>query len=174
VAKKITIGLILFIGLVLIIPVFLKPTFHIERSIIIEKPASEIITTVSDYNTWKNWSPWALNDPAQVVTVSGKPGTVGHVQTWEGQINGKGKQTIASVTPNKEVVFNLEFIDPNPMVSVARMNFEDFGSGTKLTWSNDGDSEYPVGRYFGLFLDGMIGPDFEKGLTNLKNLLEKK
>ena len=33
--------------------------------------------------------------------------------------------------------------------------------------------DYPLGRYVGLMLDGMIlGPQFEKGLANLKRVCE--
>jgi len=31
----------------------------------------------------------------------------------------------------------------------------------------------PLNRWFGVFLEGMIGPDFEKGLANMKKLVEK-
>jgi len=30
----------------------------------------------------------------------------------------------------------------------------------------------PIRRYFGLFMDGMIGPDYERGLGRLKTLAE--
>jgi hypothetical protein len=30
----------------------------------------------------------------------------------------------------------------------------------------------PINRYFGLMMDGMMGPDLEKGLTNLKDRVE--
>jgi hypothetical protein len=89
-------------------------------------------------------------------------------------VNGKGKQTISALVKDKELTFDLEFLDPNPMKSIAKFTFEPVEGGTKVTWSTSGESEYPVGRYFGLFLDGLIGPDFEAGLNNLKNILEKK
>lgn len=46
--------------------------------------------------------------------------------------------------------------------------------GVKVVWSDAGDlGMNPLSRWFGLFLDRMIGPDFEKGLSNLKRNLEK-
>jgi hypothetical protein len=31
----------------------------------------------------------------------------------------------------------------------------------KVTWTNDGDlGASPIGRWFGLFMDRMMGPDF--------------
>jgi hypothetical protein len=47
------------------------------------------------------------------------------------------------------------------------------GSGTRATWTLTSDfSRSLVGRYFGLALDGMVGPDYEKGLAKLKALAE--
>jgi hypothetical protein len=171
--KKISIIVIGIIAIILLIPVFLKSTFLIERSIVISKPANVIFQTVSDYHTWKNWSVWSLQDPLQTISILGKPGEIGHSQEWDGKVNGKGKQTISALVKDKELTFDLEFLDPNPMKSIAKFTFEPVEGGTKVTWSTSGESEYPVGRYFGLFLDGLIGPDFEAGLNNLKNILEK-
>ena len=48
------------------------------------------------------------------------------------------------------------------------------GSGTRVTWTNEGDmGTNPVNRYFGLMMDSMVGPDFEAGLKNLKALAER-
>jgi len=169
--KKISIIIIGIIAVILLIPVFLKSTFKIERSIVISKPASLIFQTVSNYGTWKNWSIWAIKDPLQTITISGKPGEVGHLQEWDGRINGKGKQTITALVKDKEIEFELEFLDPNPMKSTAKFILDPIENGTKVTWMTTGELEYPIGRYFGFFLDGLIGPDFEAGLGNLKTLL---
>ena len=46
-------------------------------------------------------------------------------------------------------------------------------AGTRVTWTNEGDmGANPVNRYFGLFMDRLVGPDFEGGLKNLKALVE--
>ena len=92
---------------------------------------------------------------------------------WDGKINGKGNQTVISVTANKSIASKLAFTEPNSMESVATLTLESIPTGTKVIWSNEGKLDYPVGRLFGPFLDGMVGPDFEKGLMNLKKLAEK-
>jgi hypothetical protein len=172
--KKLSIIAIGIIALILIIPIFMKSSFKVERSLVIAKPASDIFPTVADFNTWKNWSVWALSDPEQKMTITGTPGQVGHTEEWDGKITGKGKQTVKSIIKDKEIVFDLEFTEPNAMVSTATILFESLDGGTKVTWLNEGNLDYPVGRYFGPFLDGMVGPDFEKGLSNLKSWVEKK
>jgi hypothetical protein len=47
------------------------------------------------------------------------------------------------------------------------------GDGVKVTWLDAGDlGMNPLFRWFGLFIEHMIGPDFEKGLANLKRVAE--
>lgn len=172
-AKKIVFVLIGLVALILFVPVFMKPSFQIERSIEIAKPAEVIFPFVSDFSKWKDWSHWSSTDPGQKVTISGSPGQVGHKMEWDGKINGKGIQTVISITENKSVASSLIFTEPNSMESVATLSFTSTATGTKVIWSNEGKLDYPVGRLFGPFLDGMVGPDFEKGLMNLKKLVEK-
>lgn len=171
--KKIVFVLIGLVALILFVPAVMKPTFRIERSIEIAKPAEEIFPNIADFSKWKDWSYWASSDPEQKLTITGNAGEVGHKMEWDGKINGKGHQTITTIVPNKIVSSRLAFTDPNSMESVATLTLEPTPTGTKVTWSNEGNLDYPVGRLFGPFLDGMVGPDFEKGLANLKKLVEK-
>lgn len=52
-------------------------------------------------------------------------------------------------------------------------NFKKEGEATVVTWYMDSDMGWnPIGRIFGLFMDGMLGPDFEKGLADIKKVSE--
>lgn len=51
--------------------------------------------------------------------------------------------------------------------------FSPEGSGTKVTWAFEFDTGFnPLLRILGKFMDGMVGKDFEKGLSKLKTILE--
>jgi hypothetical protein len=48
------------------------------------------------------------------------------------------------------------------------------GSAQKVVWTDQGDlGMNPVFRWFGLFIEKIIAPDFERGLANIKKLVEK-
>ena len=49
------------------------------------------------------------------------------------------------------------------------------GDGTRLTWTMKGKNDFQA-KLFSLFvnLDRLIGGDFERGLANLKALVEEK
>ncbi len=48
------------------------------------------------------------------------------------------------------------------------------GNGTRVTWTLESAFGYDLaGRYFGLVLDKFVGADYEKGLAQLKAVVEK-
>jgi hypothetical protein len=48
------------------------------------------------------------------------------------------------------------------------------GGGQKVVWTDQGDfGMNPMFRWFGLFIEKIIAPDFERGLANIKKLVEK-
>src|SRR6185436_1290567 len=81
-------------------------------------------------------------------------------------------QEILVSTPPSNIVLKLTFGD-FPGDFVANYTLVPEGTGTKVTWGFDADYGSSVlGRYFGLFSDLMLGPDYEKGLGRLKAFVE--
>ena len=76
--------------------------------------------------------------------------------------------------PGKQVAFDLEFIKPYPGKCQSALTFAPEGTGTKVTWSIDGQSNFMAKamELFGGNMDKMMGPDFERGLAGLKSLVE--
>ncbi len=53
------------------------------------------------------------------------------------------------------------------------LHVETADQGSRVTWAFDQDfGSNLIGRYFALILDGLIGPEYEKGLNNLQNLMQ--
>jgi hypothetical protein len=111
-------------------------------------------------------------DPEAKQTVTGAPGAAGHSWSWEGEKSGVGSMTLALVEENRSVQSKLVF--KKPMTSEADDYFllEPTSTGTKVTWRNTGNLPYPVGRFFGLGVEGMLGPQFEEGLAGVKSIAE--
>jgi uncharacterized protein YndB with AHSA1/START domain len=172
--KIIGIALLSIVGLVLIIAAFLPSEFTVTRSVEIIKPVDSVYAVVADFGQFPKWNPWAEKEKAALpFTVTGMAGTVGNAYAWVGTETGVGSMTITAVEPGKSITQDLVFTAPFQSASVVTWTFESSANGTKATWSNNGKSLYPMGRIFGVMMDKMIGPDFEKGLSNLKTLMEK-
>jgi hypothetical protein len=152
---------------------------HVERSIVIARPASMVHAVVDSFALFNRWSPWAELDPATRYTFSGPERGAGASMSWASDDPnvGKGTQTITASTP-EAVTIALDF---GGMLATSTMRLAAAGEGTELTWAFDADLPIPLdggfffgvlGRWFGLGMDGMIGADYVRGLDRLKTLLE--
>jgi hypothetical protein len=175
VARKIAIGLVVVIVVFLVLVATRPATFHIERSLRMEAPASAVAALVDDFHAWRKWSPWEKFDPAMKRSFSGNPRGLGAGYAWEGNDQvGKGRMTIVESTPRR-VAIKLEFLEPWTATNTATFSFAPEGDVTTTTWAMDGQNSF-MAKAVGLFMDmdKMIGADFERGLSNLKAEAERE
>ena len=157
----------------LLVAAFLPGKKYFERSIVINSEPEKVYSLITDFRNYKKWNPWSHREPGARGEMSGQPGHTGHRWEWEGRIIGTGSLTIREYEPAKYVKSDLIFLAPRRMTSEDIWQFEALDKNkTKVKWANYSELAYPMERYYGLFLDKMLGPDFEQGLTNLKNLSE--
>ena len=80
---------------------------------------------------------------------------------------------ITESRPNELIRFNLEFIKPMAGTSTAEFTFKPEGNQTTVTWSMTGKNNF-IAKAFCMFvsMDKMIGGQFEKGLADLKSVVE--
>lgn len=143
-----------------------------ERSIVIDRPASVVFPLVSDYRRFNEWSPWAELDPATTYELSSPTNGVGAKMSWSSNDPsvGKGSQTITALTPNQRVEAALDFGDQGLANSYFQLSAE--GQGTKVSWGFQSDLHGVVERWFGLMIPSMVAPDYEKGLAKMKQVAE--
>jgi len=170
--KWLGISLISLIALLLIIALFLPSNFHVERSIEIDKPVNAIFETAVDMNLRAKWDPWLEMEPSAEISVQMTPEIIGSGYTWKGEIIGEGKITILEFIPNELIKSKIEFIEPQSMESDVIWSFIETDNGTLITWAFEGSLSYPIEKWSGLFMDKFMGPQFEKGLSNFKKLVE--
>ena len=167
------VGALAALLLVLVLASFFLPrNYRVERSIVIKAKPEVVFAQFGDLRAWKSWGAWQERDPGMKITYSEKTTGVGAWSAWESQKEGNGRMTIKSIEPAKSAHYLLEFPDMS-MQSNGSMTLEPADGGVKLIWVDGGDlGMNPMSRWFGLFLDRIIGPDFEKGLANMKRLVE--
>lgn len=152
----------------------LPSIYHVERSIVIDRPPSHVYAQIARLQNWTNWNPWTSMDPDAKTSISGIQGEVGSSWSWDGEILGKGSLTIVDLVPDRAVRSKLVFREPREMEADDLWEFKPEGRATRVVWTSEGHLSYPIGRYIGLFMDRMMGPDLEQGLYNLKSHLEQK
>jgi effector-binding domain-containing protein/uncharacterized protein YndB with AHSA1/START domain len=150
-------------------------TYNVHREIVINAPAETVYKTASHYENFPQWSPWQHLDPNMKTNIEGTDGTVGAKYSWVGNNKaGAGAMTLTKLEENKTIGQDLDFEKPFKSHATTYMNFEPADGGTKVTWGMMGESGF-VSRVMMTLMGGMdkmIGPDYEKGLANLKSLTE--
>jgi hypothetical protein len=170
---KIVGGLALLVLLLALVAFTLPRHYRVERALVINAPPEAVRAQVADLSAWKNWGAWQERDPGMKLSYSTPSTGVGAWSAWESKKEGNGKMTITEQTPAR-VAYHLEFPDMGTQSSGA-IELQAQTGGVKVIWTDAGDlGMNPIMRWFGLFLDkSLIGPDFERGLANLKRLAEK-
>jgi hypothetical protein len=159
--------------------VALQPSdYKVARSTQIAVPPDGVFAFINDLHTWEDWSPWAKLDPAMKTTYSGAAAGPGAVYHWVSTKNdvGEGRMTITGADPPESLTIRLEFLKPFESLSETRFTIRPAGNGSQVDWVITGHTGF-VEKAVTLAMGGMdklIGPDFERGLAQLKSLAEKQ
>jgi uncharacterized protein YndB with AHSA1/START domain len=150
-------------------------TYTVERSLMIDAPAARIYEQIADFHHWTSWSPWEGVDPDLRRTYSGAESGTGAVYGWSGNRKaGQGRMEITETTQPSRVQIDLVFEKPWKSRSETIFTIQPEGSGSRVTWLMTGKKTFMT-RVMGIFtsMDRLLGPDFEKGLAELKTTAEQ-
>lgn len=170
--KRLLFVVVLFNVLLLVVSLFLPRRYRVERRVSIQAPPEKIFPYLNQLKRWVEWTAWTKEkDPTLEYAYSGPDQGVGSVQSWTAQ-SGSGSLTLTASDPKTGIRFDLQF-EGGRWHSTGAITLTPEGSATTVIWANEGDLGWnPVGRYFGLLMDKMMGPDFATGLAKLKQLAE--
>lgn len=175
--KKILLyGLGVILVAIFVLMIAAPKTETITRSIVVNKPVEVVYSYFSSLQNMEEYATWQAKDPNTVNTYIGAGNTVGSIHEWTSEHKevGKGEQEIISMVNNKEIYSELRFFEPFESTSTAFLKFEEDGNNTKVIWGYEA-SYAALESVFMMFLDmdKLLGPDFEKGLSKAKTILEE-
>ena len=169
--KKILVAIGGIVLLLLVIPAGLSSKMRVTRSIEIQRSPADVHAYLADLNQYPKWNPFSENDPGSTAQVAGTG--IGSTLIWKGEKTGEGRMTITQIQPNQRVQLKLEFFTPMAGEALLEWTTDAIDANkTHVTWSMDQDLSY-FHRYVGLLMGGSIAKTFDRGLSNLKKLLEK-
>jgi hypothetical protein len=131
---------------------------------------------VNDFHAWRAWSPYEALDPQLKRSYDGPASGVGARYGWSGNAKaGEGRMTIIASEPPARVGIKLEFLKPFAATNTADFTFVPAGNQTTVTWAMFGENNF-MAKAIGLVMsmDQMVGGQFEKGLADLKSIVEAK
>jgi uncharacterized protein YndB with AHSA1/START domain len=149
-------------------------TYTVERSTTIDAPPDRVFEQLVSFHNWVNWSPWEGLDPDLQRTYSGPGSGVGSVYVWSGNRKaGQGRMEITQASAPAKVMIELFFEKPFKARNNSTFNVLPAGSGCRVTWTMTGRKTLMT-KVMGVFtsMDKLVGPDFERGLAQLKSTAE--
>lgn len=164
------------VGLVLVVALFVKKGYSIQREVIINRPVDMVYDYLRHIKNQDQFSVWVMKDPNKKQDFRGTDGTVGFVYAWDGnKESGAGEQEIKALVQNQRIDTEVRFVRPMAAIAQTPMTLESTGpQQTKVTWAMVSEMKYPM-NFMMLFLDfdKLLGKDMVTSLNTLKGILEK-
>ncbi len=163
-------------AVVTIIGLFIPSSVKISRGIIIHADSVIVHNELSDVKNWHQWMPWITSDIGAIVQLSPITDQPGSFFKWKGLSN-KSSGTITLQQINPDVIHVLyQLKDMNDAEGGFRLRSTGtLKQETEVQWFMEYKLKwYPWERFYGIFLDKIIAPAFDKGLEQLKVLIEEK
>lgn len=143
------------------------PKMHIRKTIRIDAPVGAVYQKLNDFNHWRAWSPWLVQEPEAKVTVAEDT----KYYEWEGDRIGSGNMRVTAERENEWIDYDLAFLKPWKSRSKVRFELKPEGEQTEVAWLMD--SSIPFFMFWmKKMMTALVGMDYERGLAMLKNYVE--
>ena len=174
----IILAIIGIVVLFLIIGFFTKKDYSVGREIIVNKPKVIVFAYLKLLKNQNKFSVWGSMDPNMRTVYTGTDGTEGFVSAWESDNKnvGKGEQEIQKIVEGERLDYEIRFIRPFKSTNWAFITNKRINDNQTLVhWEFSAKMKYPMNLMLVFMnMEKMIGNDLEKGLQNLKAILEQK
>ena len=128
---------------------------------------------VTDFVSWKDWSPWLMHDPDNVqltYSESPAPNEVNGFYSWKSDKLGEGTLTHKEFKKPSFINQELKFVKPWKSVAQTTWTFEKVGEKTKVTWSMSSSLPFHF-RWLKPLMMRAIPNDYHTGLLMLHQIL---
>lgn len=144
----------------------------VERAAIIEATPDAIYPLLTSSAGFQSFNPYKDADPDLEIIFQGPAEGVGSGFAFSGR-DGQGTQIITDMQDNASVTMQIDLGSMGQPVQT--FTLEPINNGTRVVWSVESQfGMNPIGRVFGLFLDGMLGKTYERGLENLTRVVAEQ
>ena len=171
-------------ALLLIAGLCMPAEWTVERSIVVRGEPAAVHALVGNLEKWPKWMPWIAEDPAMKFSFAGTAGAPGSSLTWKSAKLGDGALTVISSDLASGLRYDLAMaqLDAPAHGSITYVETQRvegapaFGAAskaTRVTWKDTGRlGSNPLARLMGPVVESMLGMHFDRGLMNVKSLVE--
>lgn len=145
---------------------------ELKREITVASPPEEVFSRINNLREFNVWSPWVARDPNIKIVYSGPPEGPEAKMAWTSAVHGTGTQEIKESVAGESVLYRIEWGGTDIVFSEIKLDRQPDDT-TKVTWTYKSElGNNPFKRYMALMYPSWIGPDYEMGLTRLKQSVE--
>jgi hypothetical protein len=162
--KLIIISIVSLLLIITIISLFIPSRVRISRVVQINSSRDKVMPQLADPTNWKNWYPDL--DSARYVYVGGvAKGLVLNEKTHQSLV-------ITAIKRNEVVA---EYDSPNKKITATWQVMPSGDSSVTVQWNMDFYLHwYPWEKFSSFVFERIYHPQLQRGLNNLKTLLEKR
>ena len=172
IVKYVALALLALVGVLLLVGLCMPQEWTVERSLVVRAEPARIHPLVGNLEGWKRWMPWLEDDPKMTLAFAGTAGAPGSTMRWTSEAMGNGTLTVTKSDPATGLEYELS-MDEFAVPAHGSIRYSAEGDATRLTWRDTGTlGRNPFVRLFGPLLEGALGQSFEKGLANVKSVVE--
>lgn len=171
--KRITLILVIFVAIATGVAFILPSHMSIEQTVLMNAEPDMIYEQISNLKNWSAWDPWKQDELNMKTTYSGPESGVGAQFDFESENSGKGWLKVNEANAEKGIKFDMHFEKGN-MNARGEFRIEKTPQGTKVSWLYESDPTYnPIARYLMTLYAPTMRKTFERGLNNIKTIVEK-
>lgn len=151
----------------------LPDDWQADAETLVAAPPDEIYPLIATAERWTEWSTWSKSqDPTIRLHYEGPKAGAGASFSWLGERVGRGKITITEAQPGKSIRYTLE-LQGSKFSENARITLQPENDGTRITWTDGGEVEGTLGRFFRERLEESVTAEFESSLKRLEAVAEE-
>jgi effector-binding domain-containing protein len=172
--KKILLGLLGILVLLIIVGFFLPSQIEVTRSTLVNAPAAYAFEQINNLDNWKNWSYWNTLDSSMTVTYGPKHEGKDAYYSWDSKEMGKGKLLITESVPDQSIKADLDFMEQG--IAKSWYTFQPEGNQTKVTMGFSTDFGWnPLMRWVGAtIMKSEMNKAFDFSLEKIKTIAESQ
>ena len=169
--------LIAIITFIAFLHAWAKKEFDISRTVVINTPKEDVYNLIRQLKKQPSWMPWMEEDYKGTLKFNGEDGKQDAILYWKSKNRFyEGTQKIVKLNQGRIMETRVLVLKPAKMIFLEYKGLKGLDENkTKMVWGVRGGLNFPF-SVIALIqpVDKMYGADLEKGLKNLKNILEHR
>ncbi|MGC1272786.1 MAG: SRPBCC family protein [Planctomycetaceae bacterium] len=151
----------------------LPDDWQAEAKTFVAASPDEVYPLIATAERWAEWSAWSeVQDPSIRLHYDGPKAGERASFSWLGEHVGRGKITITEAQPGKSIRYTLD-LQGSTFSENARITLQPENDGTRIIWTDGGEVEGTLGRFFRKRLEESVTAEFESSLERLSTVVER-